>query len=66
MDEEKRKTYLFVNKMTGSLELRDFPYPERERELLARIYGEYAFEPLDSTTLELMNRTVHEQMEAWQ
>ena len=42
MEEEKKKTYLFVNKMTGSLELRDFPYPEREGELLARIYGEYA------------------------
>ncbi|MDC7220337.1 MAG: hypothetical protein PQJ59_10370 [Spirochaetales bacterium] len=59
------KAYLFVNKSTGSLEFKDFPYPEREQELLQHIYSEYAFEPLDRTTLEKMNRTVADKMEAW-
>jgi len=62
MGEEKK--YLHVNKTTGQLEFRDFPYPEKEKELLEFIYGEYAFEPLDRTTLESMNRTINERMEA--
>ncbi|MDC7224762.1 MAG: hypothetical protein PQJ60_13535 [Spirochaetales bacterium] len=59
------KTYLFVNKSTGQLEFRDFPYPEREAELLQWIYDEYAFEPLDRTTVEKINRSVADKMESW-
>jgi hypothetical protein len=59
------KNYLFVNRTTNQLEFRDFPYPEREGELLNYIYNEYAFEPLDRGTLEKMNRTVADKMESW-
>jgi len=61
MDEKKH--YLHMNKATGQLEFRDFPYPEKEKELLDFIYAEYAFEPLDRTTLERMNKSVHEKLE---
>ena len=57
------KHYIAVNKSTGELELNEFPYPEKEKELMDEIYQEFAFEPLDRATLEKMNRFIEKKLE---
>lgn len=58
----KRK-YVYIDPATGELDLKDLPDPSRRRELLNAIAQEFAFEPLDRSTLERMDGFVIKELE---
>ena len=62
MSEEKRK-HVFVDPVTGDLDLQELPDPTQKRELLDALSFEFAFEPLDHSTLEKMDSYVRARIE---
>jgi hypothetical protein len=65
MDDDKiQKVYVKFNRNTESIELIDFPYPEKKRDFLNAIYQEFAFEPFCQETLEKMNQFVLTRLES--
>jgi hypothetical protein len=66
MAEEKKKAkrkHVYIDPDTGELDLKDLPDPSLRRTLLDELSMEFAFEPMDQSTLEKMDAHVIKELE---
>ncbi|MDC7242387.1 MAG: hypothetical protein PQJ50_18680 [Spirochaetales bacterium] len=62
-EEKTKRKHVYIDPATGELDLKDLPDPSLRRSLIDSLSMEFAFEPLDQSTLEKMDAFVITELE---